>query len=385
MSRTISRPAQPSGRRPVGRAGVLAAAALALTSPAVSVGAADAAVPSDAGDRVVPHVVASQLLSPLSVDVAADGTRWYSQNFAGLLMRKLPGKPARVVYRGARGAEVGAVSERRGSVRFAVSGEGVAALMELRKGGKATRLADLAAYEKTKNPDRKVRYGFTSLSPECAAQFPAEGMPPQYTGIVESHPYATAQAAGGTTYVADAAGNSILAVNGKGRVRTVAVLPPAPLRIDAGFAERSGWPACSIGKTYRFEGVPTDVEVGPKGILYVSTLPGGPEDGSLGAAASVYKVNPRTGRIVKLAGGLVSATGLAVSPRGHVFVAELFGGRIAVIPRGSRTARTYVRTALPGDVAWTRGGLFATTGVLTGLSGEPGDKPAGQVVRYARR
>lgn len=383
MSRTPSSPTRPSTRRPLSRAGVATAAALALTGSAVAGGSAEARSTSD--ERVVPHVVATKLFSPLSVDVAADGTRWYSQNFAGMLMRKKPGKPATVVFRNTKGAEVGAVSERKGTVRFAVSGQGFASLMELRKGGKAKRLADLAAYEKAKNPDRTVRYGFTSLDPACAAQFPTEGMPPQYTGIVESHPYATAQAAGGTTYVADAAGNSILAVNRAGKVRTVAVLPPASLKIDAGFADRSEWPACSVGKTYRFEGVPTDVEIGPKGILYVSTLPGGPEDGSLGAAAAVYQVNPRTGKVAKLAGGLVSATGLAVSPRGHVFVAELFGGRIAVIPRGSRTARTYVKAPLPGDVTWTPQGLFATTGVLTGLSGEPGDKPAGQVIRYARR
>ena len=43
-------------------------------------------------------------------------------------------------------------------------------------------------------------------------------MPPaQYTGIVESHPYGSA-IDGSTTYVADAAANAILSVNGKGKV-----------------------------------------------------------------------------------------------------------------------------------------------------------------------
>ncbi|MET3963777.1 streptogramin lyase [Marmoricola sp. OAE513] len=378
MSRT-ARPVR-TPARPVGRAGVAALAALTLAGSAVATGTANAADPTP---KPRPgHVLASGLFSPLSIEVAADGTRYYSQNFAGSLHRQKPGKKAKVVYRSTGGVEVGAVSVRRGTVRFALSGEGTTTLMELRKGGKAKKIADLAAYEKTRNPDRGVHYGFTGLPAECAAQFPAEGMPPSYTGIVEAHPYATAQVAGGTTYVADAAANAILAVKPSGKVRTVAVLPPSTLKITADFAERSEWPACSVGRTYRFEAVPTDVEVGPRGRLYVSTLPGGPEDGSLGAAASVYRINPKTGAVRKVVGGLVSATGLAVSPRGNVYVAELFGNRVVRILRGSSTPTTFVRTPMPGDVAWHDGRLLVTNQVLTGLSGQPGDEPAGQVVRY---
>jgi sugar lactone lactonase YvrE len=213
------------------------------------------------------------------------------------------------------------------------------------------------------------------------AKFPAEGQPPTYTGIVESHPYASTQAADGTTYVADAAGNAVLAVKA-GAVRTVAVLPHKTLRVDAEFAEQAEMPSCAVGRLYRFEPVPTDVEIGPDGLLYVSTLPGGPEDGSLGAGASVYRITPSTGSTSRLATGLVSATGLAVSPGGDVFVSELFGGRIARIPHGSHRVLTYAKVGLPGDVEWSRIGIFATTNVLSGLSGQPGDDPDGRVVRF---
>ena len=54
-------------------------------------------------------------------------------------------------------------------------------------------------------------------------------------------------------------------------------------------------PACVVGEEYAFEPVPTDVEFGPDGWLYVSSLPGGPEDASLGARGAVFRVNPWTG------------------------------------------------------------------------------------------
>ncbi len=45
-------------------------------------------------------------------------------------------------------------------------------------------------------------------------------------------------------------------------------------------------PDCVVGVTYAFEPVPTDVEVGKDGYLYVTTLPGGPESPALGARGS---------------------------------------------------------------------------------------------------
>ena len=121
------------------------------------------------------------------------------------------------------------------------------------------------------------------------------------------------------------------------------------------------------GKRYWFEPVPTDVEQGPDGMLYVTSLPGGPEDGSLGANAAVYRVNPahRQGRQGRR-DGLVSATGLAVAGNGDIFVAELFRGRISRIKAGKSTARTFLKVPLPADVELTSQGMFATINALPG-------------------
>src|SRR4029450_3789544 len=91
-------------------------------------------------------------------------------------------------------------------------------------------------------------------------------------------------------------------------IRTLAVLPSQPLKITEDIAHAQGLPDCVIGVTYRFEAVPTDVEVGRDGYLYVTTLPGGPEDPSLGARGKVYRVNPRNGHIKLVATGFAGGT-----------------------------------------------------------------------------
>ena len=356
----------------------IAASAIALAGSCVAGTSANAA--DGAGGRASATTTGG-LISPLSVAIAANGNRYVTQNFTGQLMRQIPGKPARKIYQHPTGAEVGGVSVRAGHIRFASTKGSATFLLELRADGTARRVADLGAYEKKANPDRNVQYGFRNLDAECAASFPENGVPAKYTGIVESHPYATAQAADGTTYIADAAANAVLAVSPTGKVRTVAVLPAVPLKVTAEYAGQAGIPNCAVGRYNWFEPVPTDVEIGANGLLYVSSLPGA--EANLGPAGSVYTVNPHTGRVVKRAGNLLAPTGIAVSPTGAVFVAELFGGRIARIAPGATAAHTFQQTMLPGDVEWSPRGIFASTNVLSGLSGQPNDPPAGTLQKYA--
>ena len=178
------------------------------------------------------------------------------------------------------------------------------------------------------------------------------------------------------------AGNAILAIRKGGDVSTVAVLPAVPVEITAEVAAGLGFPECAVGETYDFEPVPTDVEVGPGGQLFVSTLPGGPEDGSAGPLAAVYRVDPRTGEVSLVADGLVSGVGVAVEPSGTVYVSQLFAGSIAKFSAGTTT--TFVSTATPGDVEVTGGAVYATVNVLSGMSGEPGDVPHGKLVMLRR-
>ena len=69
------------------------------------------------------------------------------------------------------------------------------------------------------------------------------------------------------------------------------------MKVTPGAAEANGLPKCTVGKKFALEAVPTDIEVGPDGKLYVTSLPGGPEDGSLGVNGRVLRVNPATGKV----------------------------------------------------------------------------------------
>ena len=149
--------------------------------------------PEDDADRAAPkpQTIAKELLSPLSLAVSRDGTAYVSQNFAGMLMKIPPGGKPEVVYAAPKkNTEVGAVSEHLGSLRFATTKGRKAFLWGVGGNGKAVKMADLGAFEEKKNPDGDVSYGFEGLDAACEAQIPPE-VPAGYTGIVESHPYAT--------------------------------------------------------------------------------------------------------------------------------------------------------------------------------------------------
>jgi sugar lactone lactonase YvrE len=118
------------------------------------------------------------------------------------------------------------------------------------------------------------------------------------------------------------------------------------------------------------------VEVGPDGMLYVSSLPGGPEDGSLGLKGGVFRVDPSTGEATRIVGGLLSATGIAVTDTGDILVAQLFGGSIVRIAAGTSTAEVWREAKMPADVEWTPEATYATTRALS-------DPPKGRLQRWA--
>jgi hypothetical protein len=165
-------------------------------------------------------------------------------------------------------------------------------------------------------------------------------------------------------------------------VRTVSVLPGIPTRLTAAQVSALHLDPCFVNRTYWFEPVPTDVELGHYGQLYVTSLPGGPEGPELGARGSVFRVNAYTGRACRVVGGFLGATGLAVSRHGTLYVAELFGNRISRVRLGydGPDVSTFATPTQPGDVEWTPYGLVATTNVLSGTDGS--SAPAGQLVRY---
>jgi hypothetical protein len=128
------------------------------------------------------------------------------------------------------------------------------------------------------------------------------------------------------------------------------VLPAQPVKITEELATQLGAPHCA-GITYRFEAVPTDVEV-RNGHTYVTTLPGG-----AGGLGSVYTLG-RHNKPIKIAGGFASATNLAVTPSGKVYVVEL---GVGIFTPGTHGPKQVL--ALPGAAAveWAHGKLYAST------------------------
>ena len=347
---------------------VAAAAALAASTTLPST----AATSEGSREAPAPTVLARHLLSPLSLAVTRTGVSFVSQNFGGPIVKVSPGHPTAEVTGG--DGEFGGLSRRGRTLTFVVTGEGsptqAVAFVKTFKDGKTVKLGNLGRAETNRNPDADVEYGFTDLSEECASQIDVETFgPPAHTGVIESHPYATAKI-GGTTYVADAAANVIWSVTDDGPVRVRSLLPPVPAEVTADLAGQFGLPECTIGETFLAEPVPTDVEVGPDGMLYVTTLAGEIPD-----AGAVYSIDPADGTTTEVFGGLFAATGLAIDKNGDMYVAMLFPGVILRIPAGEGPPEEFASINQPAALEIADGHLYATVNVLAG--------PNGKLVRWA--
>ena len=365
-----------------------AACVTALASAMVAAPASAVEIPTLGG----PTVLANDLFLPLSLAVGAGGTAYVSQNGPGLLNRISPDGTNTVIASATPGDELGAVSVRGGTVYYATNTQDhtSSALYAVPAGGVATPLGDIYAYESTANPDQVNTYGFVDLPHSCLDQGdPASPLgPASYNGVVDTHPYASLPLDDGV-YVADAGANAVLKVGYDGTVSTAAVLPASdPIVVSAELAAGAGFPACVAGASYRFEPVPTDVEQGGDGWLYVTSLPGGPEDASLGARGAVYRFNPADGEVQFVRGGFVGATDLAVSQRtGLIAVTELFGG-----PNGTGQVSVFhptltervleIPVTSPSAIELAGNSVYVTTNsFVPDATGAP--QPIGKVVRLS--
>lgn len=337
------------------------------------------AAPAHARPGSEPETVAEGLIGPLTLAVHDNSPRVYvTQSFAGLLTQIDRKGQTHLVADDNPAGEVVGVSLGGGGVYYIQTdyAGGASHVQRVGPRGDVTQVSDnLFAYEEMHNPDGAQTYGFTGLDDSCAEQLKAfeaehEGqLPPlsEYTGIIESHGYQTS-VQGRDVYVADAAANAILRVDGRtGAISTVAVLPATPTVFDQGAHDAmegmTGMdiPDCLIGTTIIPEPVPTDVEVGPDGMLYVSTLQGWM--GEVAPLSSVYRVDPSSGATTWVAGGMHGATGLDL--RGSdIVVAEMFGGEVSMIRAGSTTAETLFAAHSPADVEVHGSMLYATTGTF---------------------
>ena len=287
----------------------------------------------------------NKVLAPLQLSVSRQYGVLVGDSGTSRLEQIRKGGALKTLVQGPQPGEISGVDVNRyGDIAYTFSNYTTrkTGLTILRKGHKPVT-ADLSAFEKKYNPDQVNHYGTTTTN-TCAIDFlKTAGVPVSstgslyYPGVVDSHPYSVAAVHGGWV-VGEAAGNDLLFVDTKGHIRVLAVLPPQPHVITAADAAALHAPSCVVGVRYDFEPVPTDVEVGPRGDLYVSTLPGGPEAPGFSPRGSVYRLSANAHHLRRLATGFDGATNLAVTSSGRVLVAELFGGRISTIEHG-RPAR----------------------------------------------
>ncbi len=303
----------------------------------------------------------SGLAGPLQIAVD-DDTLYVAQGFAGVLTIVSDDGRTDIPV-----PFIDGIDAKHGRVLFTTRDDappGVppafATLDRLNSDGSSTQIADIMAFEEEANPDQINTYGFTAITNDCAAQLPPELGPPTYSGQPDSNPFAVAITRHGA-YVADSGANAILSISKRGHIRTVAVLPPQPATVTPEAVAELGLPDCTLGLTYRFEPVPTDVEVGHDGKLYVTTLPGGPESPALGARGAVWRINPRTGHTKMLGSGFLGATALALGRNG-IYVSEIFAGQVSKL--GRRGPEPLVQLAPPAGLEYSDGKLYVAYDVF---------------------
>ena len=236
-------------------------------------------------------------------------------------------------------------------------------MLVARSDGSGVRvLADLMKYELRHNPDGQAR-----VDPDTGAPYDAL-----------SNPFSMIATRWGLL-VADGGANDVLRVNPRtGRVSTFFVPPTARTRacLAEGAQANPGTVGC--------DPVPTGLAVQGR-YVYVSTL--GAE--SPGAAA-IWKLDGRTGKVLRVWRGFTSLTGVAVSPHGTIYASEvLFNAPAGEPPPGfdpstvGRLTRihhgrtTHAQVTMPTGLEYFHGRLYASSWSIASFLGI---QHAGQLV-----
>lgn len=226
------------------------------------------------------------------------------------------------------------------------------------EGGRFRAVADLAAFEEANNPDGSAD--------------PATGAP-----APDSNPYGLVNR-GGRFYVADAGGNTLLGVGGKGRTEVAAVFPER--LVDA--PPFLGLPP---GAQIPMQSVPNSVAIGPDGAFYVGELTGFPFPVG---GANVYRVG-KGGAPEVFASGFTNIIDIAFDDEGNLYVLEIAAASLLAEGQGPPEGRLVrVDADGGGQTVLAQAGLVAPGSVLVGddelyisnFSIFPG---AGQIVRLA--
>ena len=65
-------------------------------------------------------------------------------------------------------------------------------------------------------------------------------------------------------------------------------------------------------------------------------------------------------------------------------MSQLFPGTITRFRPGSRRGTVFASQPFPAAVELAQGRVYATVNTLSGLSGEPGDRPDGRLLTWSR-
>lgn len=209
--------------------------------------------------------------------------------------------------------------------------------------GAITTVADIGAYERANNP---------------------------HPAAIDSNLYGISLGADGKLTVADAGGNTVYTVDPTtGELAVLAVIDDIPLPEGA-----QGPPT--------LEAVPTGVTQNPTGGVYVGLLSGGPFPAG---AAKVLAV-AADGTVSEAAGGLTMVVDVAVGPDGNLYASQISTNFLTMPPAAGNVVRiledgTQEVVAdgimLPNGIAFdVDGNLFVVAGAL-GMTG-----PAGMVLRF---
>jgi glucose/arabinose dehydrogenase len=217
---------------------------------------------------------------------------------------------------------------KSGENQFATAGADLGHLVVTSaKGGKLSLVADLARFEATHNPDH--------------------GAGASAADALESDPYGLAAYRGGYV-VADAAANDLLWVTRSGQIHVLAVFPVRYETVH--------------GKRVAAQSVPTSVAIGPDGAIYVGELTGYPfQPGT----ARIWRVMPGHSTRV-FATGFTNITAIAFDHAGRLLVLEI--DRDGLQDAKGSGALIRLDAAKQRTVLATRG-LVSPTGVAVSPSG----------------
>jgi hypothetical protein len=346
---------------------------LAVGAAAVGL-AVTAATPASATPTASVTTLTTKVFGPFNIDVKGHRVL-VADGFNGVVSRIRPNGNLRTVASNP-GGDTSGVASGDGMIAY-TSGDGMNGhqrLHVIRPG--RDLVVNISRFERNHNADRVNFYGVRHPSACVRQTLEAADFPVAYHGVVDAHAYSVAYAGHGWWLVGDAAGNDILKVSPTGHISVVRVLPHQPVTFTAETAAQAGLPPCFAGVTYNFEPVPTDVEV-HHGHIYMSLLPGGPEDPSFGARGSAYRMRMDGSGLTKIGSGFLGTTNIAVSPKGAVYVSELFRGQVSKIVNGHG-----VKVAsLPGPLGleFANGDLYA--GVIASTDDQGNPTGPGSVVR----